>query len=187
MIGSFKRNGKVYCESTPKAQDHDFANFSDNIECVWNKYLKNQYPNATMLVVLCDGGRSYTNRHHIEKQNFMNLVEHLELKTLVMHYPPYCSRCNPIEHRLFSLITMAWSRTPPLSVADAYRRTAATITKRGKVFAEIVEKTYELNRKVGDSYCKRLAKQVLFDETLHNWNYVVSSLFHVIFLSLHKK
>jgi hypothetical protein len=114
----------------------------------------------------------------------MDLADRIGMKILVMHYPPYCSKFNPIEHRLFSQITRSWSGTPLFSVADACRRAANTATKKGlKVFAEIVDKVYETQRKVHESFRERLARQVVFDDSLHNWNYLISPSvsYHVIF------
>jgi hypothetical protein len=215
LIGNFKRDGQVYCESSPKALDHDFETFSEgtivphgiydlahntgyltigtshdtsefvceNIERVWDNHMKRLYPDAEMLVVLCDGGGSNSCRHHIVKQDLMDLADRIGMKILIMHYPPYCSKFNPIEHRLFSQITRSWSGTPLFSIADACRRAANTVTKKGlKVFAEIVDKVYETQRKVHESFRERLARQVVFDDSLHNWNYVISPSvsYHVI-------
>ena len=53
-----------------------------------------------------------------------------------MHYPPYCSKFNPIEHRLFSQITRSWNGAPLISAEDAAERAAMTTTKTGlKVYA----------------------------------------------------
>lgn len=215
-VGNFKRDGQVYCSSSPKAYDHDFETFSegtivpqgiydiarnaaylsigtshdtsefvcDNIERVWNCHLRQLYPNASMIVILCDGGGSNSCRHRIVKQDFMDLADRIGMKILVMHYPPYCSKFNPIEHRLFSQITRSWSGTPLYTVADACRRAANTTTRTGlKVFAEVIDKAYETGRKVRESFQDRLAKQVVFDKSLHNWNYLISPSVsaHVIF------
>lgn len=164
---------------------HDTSEFvCDNIERVWNSRLKPLYPDASMLVVLCDGGGSNSSRHRIVKQDFMDLADRIGLKILVMHYPPYCSKFNPIEHRLFSQITRSWSGTPLYTATDACRRAAGTVTRKGlKVFAEIVDKAYETGRKVRESFKDRLANQVVFDKVLHNWNYLISPSVsaHVIF------
>ena len=164
---------------------HDTSEFvCENIERVWNRHLKPLYPDARMLVILCDGGGSNSSRHRIVKQDLMGLADRIGLRILVMHYPPYCSKFNPIEHRLFSQITRSWSGMPLFSVADACRRAANTVTEKGlKVFAEIVDKVYETQRKVHESFQGRLARQVILDESLHNWNYLISPSVssHVIF------
>ncbi|MDR1341428.1 MAG: hypothetical protein LBK58_15450 [Prevotellaceae bacterium] len=36
----------------------------------------------------------------------------LNLNILMIHYPPYCSKYNPIEHQCFSQLTRAWQGVP---------------------------------------------------------------------------
>ena len=77
---------------------HDTAEFvCDNIVRVWTDYLQWQYPDADTICLLCDGGGANSCRHHIFKQNLMRLAKAIGMNILVMHYPPYCSKYNPIE------------------------------------------------------------------------------------------
>ena len=94
---------------------HDTAEFvCDNIVRVWTDYLQWQYPDADTICLLCDGGGANSCRHHIFKQNLMRLAKAIGMNILVMHYPPYCSKYNPIEHRLFAPITRSWSGAPKM-------------------------------------------------------------------------
>jgi hypothetical protein len=155
---------------------HDTSEFvCDNIEDCWNNHLRALYPDARILVVLCDGGGSNSSSHHIVKQDFISLADRIGMRIVVMHYPPYCSKYNPIEHRLFSQITRSWRGIPLLSVADACKRAADTVTKTGlKVFSRIVNKVYETGRKVSDDYSETLARRIVFDYDLHKWNYLIN-------------
>ena len=157
---------------------HDTSKFvCDNIERVWNQYLKEQYPDARTIAILCDGGGSNSSSHRIVKQDLMDLANRLNMRLLVMHYPPYCSKFNPIEHRLFSQITRSWNGAPLMSVEDAAERAARTTTKTGlKVYADINNKTYDIKRQVDESYEKRLSWQVVFSQTLPNWNYLIKPI-----------
>jgi len=104
----------------------------------------------------------------------MNLASRLDMNLLVMHYPPYCSKYNPIEHRLFSQITRSWSGAPLLSIDDAARRAAETTTSKGlTVYVDINTKTYEIQRPIDESYDKELKNRVVFQEKLPKWNYLV--------------
>lgn len=154
---------------------HDTSKFvCDNIARVWREYLKEQYPTAHTLGILCDGGGSNSSEHRIVKQNLMDLANNLDIKLLVVHYPPYCSKFNPIEHRLFSQITRSWSGAPLMSLQNAADRAAMTTTKKGlKVLVHINSKTYDIKRPIEDSYQKRLARQVVFAPELGKWNYLV--------------
>jgi len=154
---------------------HDTSKFvCDNIERVWDEYLRTQYPGANTMVILCDGGGSNSSSHRIVKQDLMRLASRLDMNLLVMHYPPYCSKYNPIEHRLFSQITRSWSGAPLLSIEDAARRAAETTTSKGlTVYVDINTKTYEIQRPVDESYDKELKHRVIFQDNLPKWNYLV--------------
>ena len=154
---------------------HDTSKFvCDNIARVWREYLKEQYPTAHTLVILCDGGGSNSSSHRIVKQDLMDLANKLGIKLLVVHYPPYCSKFNPIEHRLFSQITRSWSGAPLMSLQNAADRAAMTTTKKGlKVHVHINSKSYDIKRPIEESYPKRLARQVVFAPELGKWNYLV--------------
>jgi len=41
------------------------------------------------------------------KYYLQNLANETELEIRVAHYPPYCSKYNPIEHRMFPHVTRA--------------------------------------------------------------------------------
>jgi Rhodopirellula transposase. len=154
---------------------HDTSKFvCDNIERVWNEHLREQYPEANTIVILCDGGGSNSSSHRIVKQDLLKLASRLDMNLLVMHYPPYCSKYNPIEHRLFSQITRSWSGAPLLSVKDAADRAAATTTSKGlTVYVDINTKTYEIQRPIDESYEKDLKHRIIFQENLPKWNYLV--------------
>ena len=127
---------------------HDTSRFvCDNIARVWKQHLKWQYPDAHTLVILCDGGGSNSSAHRIVKQDLMDLANKLGIRLLVVHYPPYCSKFNPIEHRLFSQITRSWSGAPLMSLQNAADRAAMTTSKKGlKVHVHINSKTYDIKR-----------------------------------------
>ena len=57
--------------------------------------------------MLCDGGGSNASNRHVFKEALQHLANRLELEIRIAHYPPYCSKHNPIEHRLFAHVTRA--------------------------------------------------------------------------------
>lgn len=154
---------------------HDTSKFvCDNIVRVWENHLKWQYPDARTLVILCDGGGSNSSSHRIVKQDLMDLANKLGIRLLIVHYPPYCSKFNPIEHRLFSQITRSWNGAPLLNLQNAAERAMMTTTKKGlKVHVHINSKTYDIKRPIEESYPKRLASQVVFAPELGKWNYLI--------------
>ena len=44
------------------------------------------------------------------KEDLQRLVNKIDLPIRVAHYPPYCSKFNPIDHRLFPHVTLRLSR-----------------------------------------------------------------------------
>jgi Rhodopirellula transposase DDE domain len=43
------------------------------------------------------------------------LADELDLTISVTHFPPDASKCNPIDHRMFSLSSANWAGEPWLS------------------------------------------------------------------------
>ncbi|MCQ2211207.1 MAG: ISAzo13 family transposase [Paludibacteraceae bacterium] len=156
---------------------HDTSEFvCDNIERVWNEHLISEYPNAETLIILCDGGGSNSSSHHIVKQDLMSLSLKLNLKILVMHYPPYCSKHNPIEHRLFSQISRSWNGEPLLSIDNAVERAKKTTTSKGLfVHVAVNSGVYPIKRKVTDDYKTLVKHRIVFHKTLPKWNYLIKT------------
>ena len=157
---------------------HDTAEFvCDNIARVWTDYLQWQYPDADTICLLCDGGGANSCLHHVFKQNLMRLAKVIGMNILVMHYPPYCSKYNPIEHRLFAPITRSWSGAPLLSLEMARQRAASTKTSKGlKVYANINSKSYETKRPIESTFEYDKQKYIIFDDCLPKWNYLVRAV-----------
>jgi hypothetical protein len=87
----------------------DTAEFvGDNIDYHWNTSIKEHYPNAKKMLILCDGCGSNNSNHYVVKEQFKLLEERLQIEIVVAHYPPCCSKWNPIEHRAFSFISKKW-------------------------------------------------------------------------------
>ena len=87
---------------------HDTSEFAcDCIRDWWYKQGHLDYPHATTILVLCDGGGSNSSRHYIFKQDLQALADELGIEIRIAHYPPYTSKYNPIEHRMFPHVTRA--------------------------------------------------------------------------------
>lgn len=79
-----------------------------NCDCIkswWINYSKKNYPNATSILILCDGGGSNTSRGYLFKEQLQKLCNEIEIEIRIAHFPPYTSKHNPIEHRLFSYVS----------------------------------------------------------------------------------
>lgn len=142
----------------------------DSFRLWWRRHGERHYPRATSILLLCDGGGSNNSRHHIFKKDLQRLASQLGVSIRVAHYPPHCSKYNPIEHRLFSHVTRAWSGLIFRSldiVTDGLRR-VATSTGLKTTYA-VMNKVYQLGRKASDSFLE--ANPIEYATTLPQWNY----------------
>lgn len=150
---------------------HDTSEFvCDSMRQWWYAQGQHDYPQATSLLILCDSGGSNSCRHYIFKQDLQQLANELGIELRVAHYPPYCSKYNPIEHRLFPHITRACQGVVFKSLAVVKELMARTKTNQGlSVAVNVIDKIYSTGRKATDSFKENLP--IIFDDFLPQWNY----------------
>lgn len=150
---------------------HDTSEFAcDSIARWWREQGRRHYPQATRLLMLCDGGGSNSANRHVFKEELQKLADRLDLEIRVAHYPPYCSKYNPIEHRLFPHVTRACQGVVFDSVKTVAELMEGTHTSAGlEVTVAILDKVYETGRKVAADFKKTM--KLVFDEFLPKWNY----------------
>jgi Rhodopirellula transposase DDE domain len=142
----------------------------DCIKTWWKTYGQHFYPNATSILLLADGGGSNSSRHYIFKQDLHNLANEIGIELRIAHYPPYTSKYNPIEHKLFCHVTRACARGIFTSIEVAKELIDKTSTSKGlRVFTSITDKVYKTARKVSEDFKHNLP--ILFDAFLGQWNY----------------
>jgi hypothetical protein len=81
----------------------------DNLRWWWLEHGIHGYPDATNLLLLCDAGGGNSYRHYAFKKELQALAKEIGINIIVAHYPPYTSKWNPIEHRLFAHVHRAMS------------------------------------------------------------------------------
>ena len=146
----------------------------DNIEQFWEQELKHQYANKDTILIVCDGGGSNNARHYIVKEDLYKLAKKIKMNIRIAHYPPYCSKYNPIEHRLFAHLHHAWEGCTLNSIEIAKELAKNTKTKKGlEVKVNINQKEYETKRKVQKQFKQNLNKIIEFDEQIPQWNYII--------------
>jgi Rhodopirellula transposase DDE domain len=150
---------------------HDTSELAcDSLAAWWEDHGRASYPRAKELLVLCDGGGSNSASRYVFKEQLQKLATRLGLEIRVAHYPPYCSKYNPIEHRLFPHVTRACCgvifRT--LETVRYYMSKAETSTGL-KTRVRVLEKIYETGRKCAEGFKETM--KIVFDEFLPKWNY----------------
>jgi hypothetical protein len=150
---------------------HDTSEFCcDSIAYWWEHHGRRQYSNARRLLLLCDGGGSNAANRHVFKEALQTLADRLGLEIRVAHYPPYCSKHNPIEHRLFPHITRACQGVVFHSVAIAKHFMEKAKTTQGlKVTVDILSGVYATGKKVAADFLENM--RIIFDDYLPRWNY----------------
>lgn len=154
-IGTSKDTGEFAC---------------DSIRQWWFKEGQYHYPDASSILLLCDGGGSNSSRHYLFKEDLQKLTNELGIEIRIAHYPPYTSKWNPIEHRLFCHMTRSLSGVIFKSHELVKELIETTTTKQGlKVTANIIKTVYQTGRKVATNFKKTM--KIIFDEELGKWNY----------------
>ncbi len=163
------QQNKAYVTIGTSRDTSEFA--CDSIRHWWNTHGKWLYLTATSILMLMDGGGSNSSRHYIFKQDLHALADELGIDIRVAHYPPYTSKWNPIEHRVFPHITRALQGMVLTSHELTRELIESTSTKTGlRVFASILNKVYQINRKVAANF--KASMRIVFDDLLGQWNYV---------------
>ena len=150
---------------------HDTSEFAcDSIRYWWQHYGSKHYQTADSILLLCDGGGSNSSRQYLFKQDLPTLVNELGIEIRIAHYPPYTSKYNPIEHRLFPHASRACQGVIFESVEMVEELIATTKTKNGlQVFTTILNGVYETGRKVTQEF--KQIMDIVFDDYLPQWNY----------------
>jgi hypothetical protein len=155
---------------------HDTSEFA--CECLkdwWERFGRAAYPGAKSILLLCDGGGSNpadndNGQAHLFRTDVQRLVNGLGLEIRVAHYPPYASKYNPIEHRLFPHLSRVCRGVifHTIDVVAELMRKASTRTGLS-VVVDILDKVYETGRKV--SQATKDAVNLVRDAILPRWNY----------------
>jgi Rhodopirellula transposase DDE domain len=150
---------------------HDTSELAcDSLAAWWEQHGRADYPRAKKLLVLCDGGGSNSSSMYLFKEDLQKLATRLGLEIRIAHYPPYCSKYNPIEHRLFPHLTRACRGVifQALETVRYYMAKAKTTTGL-EVKVSILEKVYETGRKYAAGFKESM--KIVFDTVLPKWNY----------------
>ena len=107
----------------------------------WQEAACAAYPKAAHLLILADGGGGNGSRSKAWKLNLQqHLCDRFQLTISVCHYPPGCSKWNPVEHRLFSQISRNWEGKPLRTLGTMLGYIRGTTTTTGlKVTAYLDE------------------------------------------------
>lgn len=142
----------------------------DTVRRWWHRLGKWRYPTCSRLLLLCDSGGSNSYRHYLFKESIKNLAMRLGLTIRVAHYPPGCSKYNPIEHRMFCHVARSLQGVILDSIDTAAHFIGQTSTSTGlSVIVEKARKVYYKAKKATERFLDHMP--ILFDDRLPELNY----------------
>ena len=100
------------------------------------------------------------------------LSDRLGLSVNVCHYPTGCSKWNPIEHSLFSQISLNWAGKPLRTFETMLGYIRGTTTTTGlRVKASLLEGVYQTGKRVTTAVMNTL--HVEPHAVCPRWNYTI--------------
>ena len=146
----------------------------DNLRWWWFNFGINDYPDARNLLLLCDAGGGNSYRHHAFKKELQAFAKEIGIDIIVAHYPPYASKWNPIEHRLFCHVHQAMSGQMFKDYEFVKTLIEKTSTKQGlKVVVRIHLKDYQTGIKTDKNDIDE--KRIQRHPTIPDLNYRIAA------------
>ncbi len=152
----------------------DTAQFAvDALAAWWDTEGRTTYPGTAHLLILADGGGSNGCRTRLWKRQLQEcLCDQRGVTVTVCHYPPGCSKWNPIEHRLFGPISLNWAGTPLRTWEALLALIRGTTTTTGlDVRAERLDGTYDTGLRVSEAEMATL--NLTAHDVCPSWNYTI--------------
>lgn len=140
----------------------------------WNLDGSARYPHSNRLLILADNGGSNGPRNRAWKFELQNMLSSLHgIEVTVCHYPPGASKWNPIEHLLFSQISMNWAGQPLVDIDTMLNFIRTTTTATGlQVKATLMEADFPKGIKIPDRLMATL--NITPHQVLPAWNYTIA-------------
>lgn len=143
---------------------------ADAIRRWWYRLGKWAYPDDTPILLLADCGGSNGYRVPLFRQQLQELADCLCRTIRVCHIPPYCSKYNPIDHRLFCHISRSLQSVLLKSIDTIRAAIERTTTRNGlRVVTEFAKKLYPSGIKAKPEYLDD--EPVIRDKKLPKFNY----------------
>ena len=162
-----RNRGYVYLNES--ADTSDYA--ADCLDRVLSRHHAAHYSGTKKVLLLADcGGSNGANRHRF-KEMLQWLADKHGLDIRVAHYPSYCSKYNPCDHRLFAHVSRAMSGVmldSVITMRDLIKSRARTQTGL-RVLVQQIKKVYHKGVKATKEFMRN--SPVIFDPQLPKWNY----------------
>jgi hypothetical protein len=143
---------------------------ADAVRRWWHRLGKWRYPAEAPLLLLADCGGSNGYRIPLFREQLQLLANQLGKVIRVCHLPPYCSKYNPIDHRLFCHISRSLRSLMLRSIELIREAIERTTTSKGlRVVTELARRLYPSGIKASPEYLNQ--ETVIPNKTLPKFNY----------------
>lgn len=152
---------------------HNTAEFAvASIRAWWQKVGRKAYPGQKHLLIEADCGGANGNRCRLWKMGLQALADEFGLIITVTHYPTGASKWNPIEHRMFNLISANWAGQPLDSYETILNHIRTTTSTTGfRCQAQLDTTAYELHKKASNRDFATLHLRA--HKRFPQWNYTI--------------
>jgi hypothetical protein len=138
----------------------------------WLDVGRHRYPGARRLLIEADSGGANDHRKWEWKVALQKFADEFGLIIAVTHFAPGSSKWNPIEHRMFSLISANWAGEPLNSYETVLKHIRTTRSEEGfHCRACLDQREYTAQRKATAAVKAfvRLKRRGIFPD----WNYII--------------
>jgi hypothetical protein len=193
-VGNFSRGGKLRGKEATRADDHDMRSkeklvpfgildvlrglltvifgtsreTSDFIaDCLqrWWDASKDRYAHIRQLVINLDNGPQNSSFRTQFMKRMVEFADHNDLEIVLVYYPPYHSKYNPIE-RCWGILEEHWNGTL-LNTVNTVLEWAGTMTWKGvRPAVDLLGKTYEKGVRIAKKAFKKIEERLERDESL---------------------
>jgi hypothetical protein len=153
---------------------HDTPSFAvAAIRRWWLAVGRRRYAGKRRLLIQADGGGSNDYRKWEWKVALQRFADEFGLTVVVTHLPSGASKWNPIDHRMFSLISANWAGEPLTSYETVLKHIRATRSETGfRCRACLDTHPYEARHRVAADEKRQL--RLKRRRICPQWNYIIS-------------
>jgi len=145
----------------------------DAIRRWWYRLGRRRYEATSPILLLADCGGSNGYRVPLFRQQLHGLSQLWDRTLRVCHLPPYCSKYNPIDHRLFCHLSRSLQAMQLTSIEVIYEAIHQTNTRTGlRVVCELAKRPYAAGTKARADF--RAHEPTIRDHHLSAYNYKFS-------------
>jgi hypothetical protein len=137
----------------------------------WLQLGRHRYRGCRHLLIEADSGGANDHRKWEWKIALQALANEFDLTIAVTHYPPGASKWNPIDHRMFSLISANWAGEPLISYEAMLKYIRTTRSENGfHCLAYLDKKSYDSQR---PTERQRQTVRMKRRSVCPQWNYLI--------------